>query len=238
MYYVPDMQHDAVILVDINFNEYIGTCDSDLPKGWEERIIETGLVYYPDHNTKSTSWRLPFRSFPTISPNQMGSSPQFETEGSDSLQSQCNQLAEVEKSGDDETTVFIHQYNVWMRSSREERGLSSGGNSESPYVSKTILISPNKQSAIVWQCLAAEDMSMSYNIDYTPDNQFLTKLIQTSTQLPGDSIRADRPRLFSVSTQSGISTTDDHFSDPFSIHDLGWILRGDEYRFLFIKRGL
>ncbi|KAK7214359.1 hypothetical protein V2G26_002362 [Clonostachys chloroleuca] len=192
-----------------------GTCDSDLPKGWEERIIETGLVYYPDHNTKSTSWRLPFRSFPTISPNQMGSSPRFETEGSDSPQSQFNQLAEVEKSGDDETTVFIHQYNVWMRSSREERGLSSGGNSESPYVSKTILISPNKQSAIVWQCMAAEDMSMSYNIDYTPDNQFLPKLIQISTQLPADSIRAGRPRLFSVSTQSEISTTDDLFSNPF-----------------------
>uniref|UniRef100_A0A8H7K453 Probable dipeptidyl-aminopeptidase B n=1 Tax=Bionectria ochroleuca TaxID=29856 RepID=A0A8H7K453_BIOOC len=238
VYCVPDVQHDAVVLDDTNIDEYMGTCDSDLPEGWEERVTDTGRVYYLDHNTKSTSWRLPLRILPTFSPNQQENSPQFETESDDSTQSRCSQVAEVEKSGDDETTLFVRQYNVWMKSSREERELSSDGSSESPYAPNTIRISPNKQSAIVWQCMAAEDVSISYNIDYTPDNQFLPKLIQTSTQLPGDPIRVDRPRLFSLGTQSEISTTGDLFSNPFSTHDLGWSRKGDEYRFLFIKRGL
>lgn len=45
VYCVPDVRHDAVVFDDTNFDESMGTCDSDLLKGWEERVSETDLVY-------------------------------------------------------------------------------------------------------------------------------------------------------------------------------------------------
>jgi hypothetical protein len=35
--------------------------DTTLPDGWERKVTPTGLVYYVDHNSKSTSWAPPGR---------------------------------------------------------------------------------------------------------------------------------------------------------------------------------
>ncbi|CAH0057248.1 unnamed protein product [Clonostachys solani] len=234
IYRVPDIRHDTVILGDINIDEYMGTYEDRLPEGWEEQVTETGRKYYIDHNTKTTSWRLPSNSL--VAKDHRGVSDD-KMEGHKSNQ-ETNDQINPKNVGDNEPEIFVREHRVWLRSAEgDEIPLSGDGTEELPYDKHTITTSPNKHLTIVWQYMDVVSRSVSYSINYMPDDQFSPKLIKTPTDLPGDPIRINRPRLFSHTAKREVDTSDHLFSNPFSIYEIGWSRDGDEYYFLYIQRG-
>ncbi|KAF4816533.1 Dipeptidyl aminopeptidase 4 [Colletotrichum siamense] len=133
--------------------------------------------------------------------------------------------------------VFIRDYNVWFRdASGKESQMSSNGTEENPFDKARIIQSPTGDFAVVWQYTPEEEHVLHLR-ESTPLDQLEPKVRTVQYLKPGDRVRVDRPRLFSLKSKEEIKTSDDLFQNPYSIENIGWNDDGTEYRFIFNERG-
>lgn len=133
--------------------------------------------------------------------------------------------------------VFVRDSNLWInRQGGSERQLSTNGSKEQPYDEKKIFISPLDDFVAAWQFTPAQDHEV-HLVESSPEDQLQPKLKTIQYLKPGDRVRIDRPRLFSLENLCEISTDDELFRNPYAITNEGWSKDGKEYRFIFNERG-
>ncbi|KAK0620533.1 Alpha/Beta hydrolase protein [Immersiella caudata] len=133
--------------------------------------------------------------------------------------------------------VTIHNYNVWVAfSDGENRQITTNGNRERPYDQRRVYISPDKKHLVAWQYTPQQERIVTF-VESSPKDQVQPKLKQIQYLKPGDRVRVDRPRIFSLDTRSEISTDDSLFKTPYHLESVGWSIDSKEYRFLYNERG-
>jgi dipeptidyl-peptidase 4 len=133
--------------------------------------------------------------------------------------------------------VFIRDFNVWIASkANDEQQVTTNGNSANPYDRNRIHISPDKQSAVVWQYTPEQDHKVTL-VESSPKDQLQPKLRSIQYLKPGDRVQVDRPRLFNLNKKTEVPTNDTLFKNPYEMRNIGWSTNGNEYRFLFNERG-
>jgi dipeptidyl aminopeptidase/acylaminoacyl peptidase len=134
------------------------------------------------------------------------------------------------------TRAFVRDFNVWMRETTgKETRITSNGSKEKPY-RRVVYGSPDGRFAVAWQYTPAQE-HLVYLVDSSPSTQVQPRLKTIPYLKPGDRVQIDRPRLFDLEAKREVATKDELFQNPFSIEDMGWSADGNEYRFLFNKRG-
>ena len=136
-------------------------------------------------------------------------------------------------------SVFVGGFNVWLAlSSTQNKPLSTTGTAENPFDPARVYLSPNRTHAVVWQYTPEQEHKIYY-IKSSPPDQIQPKLWSRQELKPGDRVRVDRPRLFDLTTQKEVPTSDTLFNNPYheGIMDLQWSPDGREYRFRYNERG-
>jgi dipeptidyl aminopeptidase/acylaminoacyl peptidase len=133
--------------------------------------------------------------------------------------------------------VFVRGFNVWVAyKDNDEQQITTNGTKENPYDQNRIYISPNKEYAVAWQYTPEQDHKVNL-VESSPKDQLQPKLKPIQYLKPGDRVRVDRPRLFSLHQKAELFTDDTLFKNPYEIRNVGWAKEGNEYRFLFNERG-
>ncbi|KAK2777484.1 peptidase s9b dipeptidylpeptidase iv domain protein [Colletotrichum kahawae] len=133
--------------------------------------------------------------------------------------------------------VFVRDHNVWLRDAfAQESQMSSNGTEENPFDKSRIIRSPRGDFVIVWQ-YTPEEENLLHLRESAPSDRLEPKVRTVQYLKPGDRVRVDRPRLFSLESKEEIETSDDLFQNPYSIENIGWNYDGTEYRFIFNERG-
>ncbi|KAK0639380.1 peptidase S9B dipeptidylpeptidase IV domain protein [Cercophora newfieldiana] len=133
----------------------------------------------------------------------------------------------------------IRDHNIWVTTSPSASPyqLTKTGTASNPFDRNRIYLSPSKSSVAAWQ-YTPEQQHIVTLVESSPSDQIQPKVRELQYLKPGDRVRIDRPRLFSLATKTEIPTDDFLFKNPYHLENVGWSLgSNEEYRFLFNERG-
>ncbi|WYZ46257.1 hypothetical protein EsH8_IX_000482 [Colletotrichum jinshuiense] len=146
----------------------------------------------------------------------------------------------VENVAQDEAELpqlFVQDFNLWLRDiDKRETVLASNGTEDHKYDRSKIFMSPNKKFVVAWQYTPEDDHKIHLR-EAAPKDQLEPRLNSIRYLKPGDRVRVDRPRLFSLESRSELPVDDKSFRNPYKLQDLGWSHDSSEYRFIFNERG-
>jgi dipeptidyl-peptidase 4 len=133
--------------------------------------------------------------------------------------------------------VFVRGFNVWVAyKNNDEQQITTNGTKENPYDQNRIHLSPDMQYVVVWQYTPEQNHTVTL-LESSPRDQLQPKLKPIQYLKPGDRVRLDRPRLFSLDRKTEVFTDDSLFRNPYEMRNVGWSNDSSEYRFLFNERG-
>ncbi|KAI8307796.1 hypothetical protein K4K61_003184 [Colletotrichum sp. SAR11_59] len=163
--------------------------------------------------------------------------PKGDTDDDDETDTNGSAILDEKEEPQSKSQIFVRDHNVWFRdASGKESQMSSNGTEENPFDKARIIQSPAEDFAVVWQYTPEEEHVLHLR-ESTPSDQLEPKVRNVQYLKPGDRVRVDRPRLFSLKSKEEIKTSDELFQNPYSIENIGWNDDGTEYRFIFNERG-
>ncbi|KAL0933258.1 peptidase s9b dipeptidylpeptidase iv domain protein [Colletotrichum truncatum] len=133
--------------------------------------------------------------------------------------------------------LFIQDYQLWATDPDGTKSpVSSNDTVENQYDGSRIFTSRDLKFAVVWQFTPEEEHKLHLR-ESAPADQLQPKVRTVRYLKPGDRVRVDRPRLFSLEYKSEVPTDDAVFKNPYKIQNIGWNSDGSEYYFVFNERG-
>jgi dipeptidyl-peptidase 4 len=131
--------------------------------------------------------------------------------------------------------VFVRAYNVWTvdKNGREQQ-ITKNATKDSAFDGDRVFASPDGRYAVVWQYTPEQEHKV-YLLESSPTDQLQPKLKTIQYLKPGDRVRIERPRLFSLENKTEVPTDNALFKNPYELLNVGW--GGGEYRFIYNERG-
>lgn len=219
IYCVPDQEQDVLIIDDEEYLESGGeTENNENEKGKEGEKGEENAEGKQKNKTDEG---------PETKPETKNDHPDNSITTPDS-NGKLNDTDEPAR----EAVVLDHK--LWLKEPDGSKTVLSSA--EHKYDDSNCYMSPDERFAVAWQYIPEQDHTVNL-IDSSPSDQLQPKLKSIQYLKAGDRVRVDRPRLFDLDNKREIPTEDALFANPYSLTDIGWNKSGEEYRFIFNKRG-
>jgi len=141
------------------------------------------------------------------------------------------------KSPDDKWTAYIKDFNVWVRSTgdnKEYKLSHDGGIGE--YYSAFIRWSPDSRKVMTTKVRPAEKHMIHY-IESSPVDQIQPKYTTQEYRKPGDAIPQSYPQVFDVETKSHIKVETGMIENQYSLGSYKWAGDSKSFTFEYNKRG-
>ena len=142
-----------------------------------------------------------------------------------------------DRSPDGRWQAFLRDENVYLREldGGEEFPLTKDA-SEGLFYKSDFHWSPDSSRLVALRTKKGDDRKV-YFVESSPKDQLQPKLQSYDYRKPGDRIPQDKPVLFDVAQRKKITTSDDLFSNPWSLNRLRWSEDSSHFTFLYNQRG-
>jgi dipeptidyl aminopeptidase/acylaminoacyl peptidase len=140
-------------------------------------------------------------------------------------------------SPDGTWSVEIKDYNARLRNvkTNDEQALTTDGTKDDAYQLPAYW-SPDSKKLVVMQVRPGDEREI-HLIESSPRDQLHPKLHTLRYAKPGDRIAQPRPRLFDVDQRRLVSVSETLIENPWSLTDLRWSPKSDQFTFVFNQRG-
>jgi dipeptidyl-peptidase-4 len=140
------------------------------------------------------------------------------------------------KSPDGQSTLFLRDYNLFVKSADDTETQLTTDGVKSPAYRDNGYWSPDSNRVAVMR-VREEQKHTVYMVESAPKDQVQPKLIEHQYLKPGDDIRQERPHLFDIESGKEIPTDNSLFANPWSINSVHWTKDSQNLRFVYNQRG-
>lgn len=143
-------------------------------------------------------------------------------------------------SPDGNWRASVQQHNILLiptdqNSDTAERVVTDDGTQDHYYTDR-VYWSPDSRFLMVIHERPAQSHPV-HIVESSPDDQLQPKLHTFDYLKPGDRIRTQQPKLYSVEDQELVPVDDQLFSTPWQLSDLQWLSDSSEFLFRYNQRG-
>ena len=144
-------------------------------------------------------------------------------------------------SPDGKWTVFVRDYDLWLRSGDDEILLSGDGSEGNSFGSRggdspDVHWSPDSKFLVARQTTVVPERTVYY-IESSPDGQLQPKLQSYEYRKPGDELPKPTMHLFSIPDMRAVPVSHELFSNPWSLRFQGWSEESDRFELVYNERG-